>query len=232
VAEVLLEKFQASDDRVVSAYLDSFPNPVEAVKAAAKALSQSYWGAKDIVACKRIARVATEWGLNRARTSGNAECTNEILSTIKEMAYNLGSFLWPGWDEAGIVLTGEDAAIGEAAAARNLKLALDLGRGPLPLAHAHWLLGAYRLAAEDGAAARDAFVRAAAFAGEANDCSHRLLNLAYAALADGLRENSEIHSEEVYRDALDALAGVEHGADFVQQVRVAERVFARKGIRV
>ncbi len=152
----------------VRAELNASENLVTALKSAGEAVLNSYWKEKDVAACKRVAKVAIQWGLEKADAVCDGETKSEILGAVKPIAFNLASFLWTGWDEPGIALAPGDHAIGEEAALLNLRLAVALQRDGIAQCRAHWLVGAFRLTANDYAAARETFAHAARFAEDGN----------------------------------------------------------------
>jgi hypothetical protein len=216
-----------SEEYQIEALLTSSDDPVAAINSAAGALFNAYWKDKNILECKRIGKAAINRGLEQATACGDSGKKNAILGAVEPVSYNLASFLWPGWDEPDIVLAEGDLAIGEQAALLNLRLGIELQRDSLALCRAHWLVGSFRLAVANYVTARDSFTRAANLAEDAGASADRALNLAYAALVDVLGDGKAPSSLDMYDAALEALARVEDGPDFVNQVRVAEKVFSR-----
>lgn len=211
----------------VRAELDASDDPVGALKSAGEAVMNAYWKDKDVAACKRIAKAAIEWGLEKADTLDSAERKSEILGVVKPIAFNLASFLWTGWDEPGITIDSRDHAIGEEAALLNLRLAVELQRDAVAQCRAHWLVGAFRLTARDYAAARETFAHAARFADVGNGHADAALNRAYAALATMIESGRTQESVDAFISALNALANVDDGVDYVAQVRTAEKIVSQ-----
>ena len=212
----------------VRAKLTSSDDPISALKSASEAVLNAYWNDKDVATCKRNAKTAIAWGLEHADALGDDVNKSDILGAVKPIAYNLASFLWTGWDEPGIVLAPGDHAIGEEAALLNLRLAVELRRDAIAQCRAHWLVGAFRLTANDYAAARETFAHAARFAEDGDGPADAALNRAYAALAAVFENGRSQEFIDVYTSALDALANVEDGADYVVQVKKAEKVVSRE----
>lgn len=211
----------------VRAELDASDDPVGALKSAGEAVMNAYWKDKDVAACKRIAKAAIEWGLEKADTLDSAERKSEILGVVKPIAFNLASFLWTGWDEPGITIDSRDHAIGEEAALLNLRLAVELQRDAVAQCRAHWLVGAFQLTARDYAAARETFAHAARFADVGNGHADAALNRAYAALATMIESGRTQESVDAFISALNALANVDDGVDYVAQVRTAEKIVSQ-----
>ena len=73
----------------------------------------------------------------------------KLRSSAKALAYDIGSFTWPGWEEPRISPTADELAAGRDCARLNLRLAIELQKPPERVSMAHWLLGAHALAARD-----------------------------------------------------------------------------------
>lgn len=228
MSAVVFSEFLASDEEAIASRLKSIENPADAMKSASDALRDVYWNAKDIDACKRIARVAIDWGTSRAKSCADPEQAREVLGRVKEITYNLGSFLWAGWDEPGIALCEDDIAIGSDAAALNLKLVIELGRNALARSRVHWLVGAYELSRRKHGDARSTFQNAAALAIEAGERPDELLCESYAALTEVLENPTDASARDAYEECLRGFDRVEGGADFVAQLHTAERVFLHR----
>ena len=112
----------------------------------AEAMKHAYWEDKDLSAAMAIA-----WaGISRLLADAHrAEASRayELRSRARALAYDLASFTWPGWDEPGIVITPPESRARLAAARANLAMTVELQQGDLPIARAHWMVGAHQLAA-------------------------------------------------------------------------------------
>jgi hypothetical protein len=144
-----------------------------AAKTFSEAMLFSYWQAKNLPLAVALGRAGVQFALTAAEH--HDELAGELRSTAKALAYNLASFIWPGWNEPGIAVTATDVAVGLDAAKTNLRLANELQKGDLPLSRAHWMLGAQQLAASDFAAATASFAEAEKFAAAANTPTEALL---------------------------------------------------------
>lgn len=187
-----------------------------------------YWKAKDVPATLAVARAGIQYCLTKAREAGlDAKAAERFRGSAKSIAYNLASFTWPGWAEPGITLSPADVAAGFEAARLNLRLAVELKRGPGPLAAAHWMVGAHQLAAGRHAEAIEAFSRQEAMAREAKDRPNELLAQGFAGLT---RLAGNLDAEAGARSLKEAQAKllgekVEDGQFFVDQLETARRVF-------
>lgn len=228
MSAVVSSEFMMSDEEAIVSRLNGIENSVDAMKSASDALRDAYWNAKDIDACRRIARVAIDWGTSRAKSCADPEQAREVLGRVKEIAYNLGSFLWAGWDEPGIALSEDDVAMGSDAATLNLKFAIELGRNALARSRAQWLVGAYKMSIRKYSDARSTFQNAAALAVEAGEKADELLCESYAALTEVLASPTDAFARATYEERLKGFDRMEDGADFVAQLRTAERVFLHR----
>lgn len=180
---------------------------VEALHREAK---DRYWKHKDLPGARRL----LEEGIALARRQASPDLE-------KPLQYDLASFCWPGWDEAGISPTEEDLLAGDRAAAENLRLAIELQRGPAGMANAHFMVGAYALVARRYAEAYEAFRRQADCAPEPPG---KCLGEGYASLAEGLARGEVAIGASVERLRT---SGWEHGLGLADQLETAARVFAR-----
>ncbi len=181
-----------------------------------------YWKHKQLDAALRSLESGIHIGLFAARDASEPT-RGKILSRVKTFAYNLASFAWPGWDEAGIAIAPAQVALGQEAAKLNLRLAVELNRPALPLSRAHWMLGAHQFGDRDFASAIASFDAARASAVDAQSKPDELLAIAFARLCQTISDPSRLSSVE---EALQQLGTVEHGPDYVLQVTTARRVYA------
>lgn len=176
-----------------------------------------YWKARDIGALIAIASGGIHYCLTKMDESSEAEVRDLLGGFAKKLAFNLASFLWPGWDESGVSLTQRDVAVGLNAARLNLRLAKELNKPPDRVEDAHWLLGAHLLAADDAAAAVEEF----------EQCSPdtRPLFRGYLLMAQALLGTSG--AQQQFNELLEAMS---HGRDEddqpnANQLATAFRVF-------
>lgn len=181
-------------------------DPVEVAEAYSLAGRELYWKDGNLPA----SRACLEAGI--AFCAAQEPATEALLGIQKAMNYNLGSFCWPGWGEHDP--TPGDVDAGERAARTNLDLAIQLKRGPDPMANAHWLVGAYALERGDREGATASFLRAAEVAADPGTAR---LGRAYAQLAS--RSDDFDATVEAMRHS-----GGEHAEFFANQL---ETVAAR-----
>jgi hypothetical protein len=189
--------------------------PAEVAERYAQAVLDFYWKAKNISA---VATVGQE-GLNFCMD-------HKLFESAKALAYNVGSFCWPGWNEPGIQIDEKILRVGAEAALLNWRLAEQLNRPALGLCKAQWLLGAYSLAMGRFEQAVGEFRRAVDFAQQANDQAHVSLNQGYLALGQIVLKTS--HAAESFDRATQSLEAQhsEDGNELARQLRTAKQVFA------
>jgi len=185
-----------------------------------KLVSELYWQARDIPSVVAVAQGGIHYCLSRMNVDDNTE-RDYFGSHAKGLAYNLASFTWPGWDEAGIVLTSCDIACGMDAARLNLRLAIELGKPLDEVQNAHWLLGAHLLASNRAADAREEFRQCAPE-------SHPLY-AGYLLLADVILGASD--AQQNFDDLMGSMrAQGDDQAEFARsQLGTAQRVFVGRG---
>jgi hypothetical protein len=167
--ETLKSHARRGDSGAIEASLVA-SDPHRAAEALATAQRDLYWTHKDISAVVTLSRAGIAHLLKIAQQSPeNTPEADRAGHEAKALAYNLGSFTWPGWAEPGIVLTPADIVAGFEAARLNLRLAEELHRPEKAKAKAHWLLGAHQLSAADFASAADSFRTGKTHAAQSDD---------------------------------------------------------------
>jgi hypothetical protein len=156
-------------------YLDQQDDPLTVANVYSTLVMRLYWEDKNLPAVVAIARAGIQYGLTAAAMASDHDLAMEIKSVAKEVAYNLASFTWPGWDEPGMIISQSDVAIGLDAAKTNLRLADELKKGDLPLSRAYWMLGRHYLASGHLDKAKACFAKAENFAIAASAEADRLL---------------------------------------------------------
>jgi hypothetical protein len=179
-----------------------------------------YWKAKDLPNAMAIGSAGITFGLTRAAVERHNETANQLRGTAKAIAYNLGSFCWPGWAEQGIDIGQNEFAFGHNAAKCNLRLAIQLNRPAKAMCNAHWLIGAYELANRDCAAAIASFDKANAIIHD--DRAMALMAAGYRELATHLK--SDGGNAQRLEEAKTALLneGSDDGKAFAEQLTTVE----------
>lgn len=206
--------------------------PEEIAAAYSRLVRELYFKARDIPAVIGLGRGGIHYCLAKDQESARVDpdASARLRGLAKEIAYNLGSFTWPGWDEPGIAIGPPELGAGMEAARLNLRLAVELKRGAVPMANAHWLLGAHFVAVEKHSEGAREFREAAGYARREEDVAVALMSEAYAALAGRLAKPGERDAAQKLKTAREALLqeGVRDGKFYADQIDTAERVFRRR----
>jgi hypothetical protein len=222
LAEQLREILAEQDTFAAAEFLEAQGAPVEIGQRYHAVMRDLYWTHRDLPAVLVAARAGILHCLRASRAEGAER--DRLRGLAKTLAYDLASFAWPGWDEPGIQPTAPEESAGFDAARLNLRLAVELGRGPEPVMNAHWVVGAHQLAAGEFGEAILAFGRAAAAGRHAENPAGEKMAAGYAALARLLDRQPEAEAE--LRACLEALETEKDGPFFSEQIQVARRVFA------
>ncbi len=226
MVEQALHCLDEADTFAAVEFLNQQADPLLVAEAYHELVKVLYWQQKAIAQMVAIGRAGIQYCSDRAEEAAAIDMheARTLRCAAKQLSYNLASFTWPGWNEPSITLRPLEVAAGRDAARLNLRLALELDKGALPLSRAYWMLGAHLLAipAVQGAAA--SFERAAMYAKRAAAPLDEALAAAFAALAD-LQENPEsTAAHTAYEAARDRLLAVEDGQEFVYQLDNARRM--------
>ena len=225
----VLDILRTQDSCAAIEALGRQPEPLESARAYADLVSALYWKEKDLYSVIVMARAGIQYSLMAAAALEirDTALAYELRSIAKGLAYDLGSFTWPGWDEPGIDIAPAHLAFGLEAAKVNLRLARELNKGDLPLSRACWLLGAHHLAAGDMQAAQRHFQEAAGYAQSAGANEEALLCAGYDALVAILASSQDPARPDALASIQAQLAATEQGKGFAAQLETAQRVFTR-----
>jgi hypothetical protein len=188
-------------------------------------LSDLYWKAHDLPAMITIGRAGILYCLTQAASVNiSAESVEKLRSLAKGLAYNIGSFTWPGWEEPGITPTPDQLAVGLDCSPLNLRLAIELNKPPDRISMAHWLLGAHALAAHDFELAEKEFQHARLLS--AMDTTAKAME-AYLALSRFCRNKTDTASQTLFEEITSELNAQkdEDAASYFTQLISAQRLF-------
>lgn len=214
----VLERLDQQDTAAMIEWLNTNEDALETAVVYRDLVRHVYWQNKDIARTIVFARAAIQHALDATAVARDARIADELAGHAKGRAYDLASFLWPGWGEAGIALSKTDIAIGLDAAQTNLRLAQELDRGDLPLSRAHWLVGAQQLATADYPTAAASFQQAQSHARAASAEADALLSEGFAILTRILAGSAAPADLIPIKGRLSQL---EHGTEFVAQIETA-----------
>jgi hypothetical protein len=194
------------------------------------AVSELYWKARDLPAVVTVGRAGILYCLGRAAEGEISPENTEVLRGVaKGLAYDVGSFTWPGWEEPGISPSEAELATGRDCAALNLRLAIELKKPADRVSMAHWLVGAHALAKGDWDSAIAAFTRALDVFGPGDPAAvaMRPCNAGYLAVAQLCRNSGDVEALGQFETVTASLKARED-ADakvYLAQLLAARRLF-------
>jgi hypothetical protein len=195
-------------------------DPVTAAKLYLSLVTDLYWKSKDLPKLMTIGAAGITFGLTRAIVEPDKETAEQLRGTAKAIAFNLGSFCWPGWAEPGIEIGPKEVAFGHDAAKCNLRLAIELKRPSKAMGNAYWLVGSYELVERDFDRAIATFEKAKnTFT---DDRALALMAAGYRTLAEHLQSNRDQSPELEEAKAALLNEGSEDGKAFAEQLTTVE----------
>jgi len=211
-------------------YLNGQTDP-DAIMTGYKELVQyTYWELKDLNATVQLAEAGIVWCLEYADQSleNNESESAQARKNAKVLAYNLGSFCWPGWDEPGIDITEVELEVGLHAAEQNLALAKQLQLGDLPMARALWLLAAHKLTRQNYTEAAQLFEDSANDSKAAGNNTESQMTEGFAQLAKILDPSKDRAKEQKRLNEIkQCLQTVKDGQEYLGQLNTASKVCER-----
>jgi hypothetical protein len=144
--ETLVTLAREVDPFAMAEHLQALGSPREVAEAYDQLLRDAYWSHKDIAMVVALATAGIYYCFAHARLAADDAARRDFKSTAKVLAYNLGSFTWPGWDEPGVTICAMDQRRGLEGARLNLRLAVELQKPFEKICGGAWLLGAHLLA--------------------------------------------------------------------------------------
>jgi hypothetical protein len=187
-----------------------------------------YWKKKHMRGVVLVSRMGIQHCLFTAAWASDRNEATFLRAQAKTIAYNLGSFTWPGWNGKGVKITTEQQAAGLDAAYLNLRLAEELNRDDKIVAGAYWLLGAHQLAAGKHGASKKSLLVAKGKAFKAGDQALGHASAAYIGIVQ-LAMKQKATGGKTYDAALAELAKIESedAKEFLRQLPIARKVFAK-----
>jgi hypothetical protein len=98
----IIQLLQAGDTYAAIQYVHQEGSPREIAKRFGEIVGELYWKAKDLPAVIAVARGGIHYCLGKMREATEADDVGFFGSQAKMLAFNLGSYVWPGWDEPRI----------------------------------------------------------------------------------------------------------------------------------
>jgi hypothetical protein len=224
----VVELIDSRGSLAVAELLASSTEPVSTLHSIVDAVMTLYWKRKDLPRVVLTGFAGIGAGFAVAHAASEVETREKLLGHVKALAFNIGSFTWPGWNEPGISPGATDLFIGLEAARTNLRLAVDLRKGDLPASRAHWLLGAHLISAQSFDEAIREFEESVVCAEKAGAAGERALAEAFAGLTAAATKtdiSERRQGQERVRLALAKLREAGNPDDFIGQVHTAAAVF-------
>ncbi|HYF34867.1 MAG TPA: hypothetical protein VD994_06200 [Prosthecobacter sp.] len=229
--ELLILALKAADtqDSYAAIELLEGHEPVLAAAVYEQVQLECYWKRKDLPSVVALSRAGIQFCLGNALKANDPKTAGAFRETAKGLAYNLASFTWTGWDEAGIVVTSADLKAGQDAARLNLRLAEELKRPAKGKANAHWILGAHELAVNRLPEAKEAFHRGKTHAVLGGETLMEQMFEGYSLLTEVLDSRDNAEAKRAFDDVVKALnaEGSEDAREYARQLTVALTVFSR-----
>ena len=211
------------DTAAVVEYIVDNADPVEALGLIRSLANEAYWEVKNLNQAMALARAGVFAGI---ALSAHSDRPYELRSEAKSLAFNLASYAWPGWDEAGIVIEHQHLLEALDAARTNVRLAVELEKGSVAIGRGHWMVGAVLLALGRYQDAIAEFLAARLSADEGRSDVESALAEGYAALVRVVERPGDAAMEVELTEILDRLRGFEDGDTYARQIETALRVFA------
>ena len=227
MVEQALQCLKEADTFTAIEFLNQQAEPLIVAETYNDLVKELYWQQRAITQVVAMSRAGIQYCFDQAEkvAAADMESAYTLRSAAKQLAYNLASYTWPGWNEPDIELAPLHVTAGLDAARVNLRLALELDKGDLPLSRAYWMLAGHLLAAKAVNGAEANYRRAAMYADRTDEEIDRLLALAFAALAHWTLKPKSNGRRQNYKKAREDLAAVEDGAAYQEQLDNARDVF-------
>lgn len=220
------EAIRLADAGDVAAAIDLLfaeADPSAQAEAFARLARHLYRQRKDVTGMVVAAEAGVAAALEAAKAESDPKRALALRTAAKTLAFNAGANCWPGWDDAGVVVTRLHVLAGLSLAQTCLKLVVEQGFGAMQEANGHWLVGALSLAAGEPAAAEAEFKVAEAAFTEAGDKPAALMAQAYLALAKGWNAGDAALAEALGRLTLD---GSKEALFYRDQLVTAQKALA------
>jgi hypothetical protein len=232
MVEQALHCLEQADTFTAIEYLNQQPEPLVVTAAYNDLVKDLYWEKRNISQVVAICRAGIQYCSDQAEkvAASNRKMAYSLRSDAKQLAYNLASYTWPGWNEQQIELEPLQIAAGLDAARFNLRLALELDKGDLALSRAYWMLAGHLLAANAVAGAEAGYRRAANYAERAGEKVDHLLALAFADLVRWILEPQDNSHRLTFEKSRESLATLEDGPAYQEQVDGAYKVFFQRTV--
>ena len=222
-----LRRLITQDSQAIVQFITTSGNTEYALQVFILVARDLYWKGKNLTQAVVLGQAGVQFGLTEAQRISKIDPRRaaKLRNSAKNLAYELSSFCWPGWDEAGITISSLHLSLGHDLARVNLRLAKELGTSNVTKSRAYWLIGAHYLANNQFERARRSFVEGAKYSAGSDVMEAELLIRGYIYLADLLKNPGNKKLRKEYKFVIDELKQTREGAYFSEQLETAEYVF-------
>jgi len=153
----------------------------------------------------------------------------QALTAVKRFTYNAAADCWPGWSVPDKPPDTRILLVALELAQRSARLVKELALGPLQEATANWLCGAFDLALGRRADAARAFAIAQRLYTAADAPGLALLTEGYIAIVAQINGRQATAGAPDLKQVVARIAadGFDDGAEWIEQLQTALKVFAR-----
>lgn len=218
--DIALDTMKNDDYYKAVEYLSRQSNPLEILDAFKEIVKRLYWESKDMAGVIIFSGAAIQFGqMSIQSASVKEDVIRQMKEKSAEIAYNLASFTWPGWNEEGFEISITEQNIGMEAAKTNLRLIEGMDGDNLQLARAYWLTGAHKLTLNDADEAIYFFERSLKYADWADNTEETLLAQGYMIFAQML-QSDEVGTKdlELLEQLKKKMVELPDGDAYVQQI--------------
>ncbi len=215
-----LDSFDQTDSFLVASQLWDLGDPAE-VMSAFHAIT------KELFAQRKLARMVwlARSGIDFALRSGDSK----LIESARKLAYNVSANLWPGWADEAVQPTMSDLLAAYDLARAHRRLCQDAMLDHEALGHAHWLVGAQRLALGQEQAAHHDFENSQAAYHAAERPTLAAMAEGYLALSLSLMGTMATEGDKRFEASIAELKQLgDDGEFFADQLQTAKRVFLGK----
>jgi hypothetical protein len=215
-----LESFDQTDSFLTASKLLELGDPAQ-VMSAFHAITKELFAQRKLARMIWLARSGIDFGLR----SGDSK----LIESARKLAYNVSANLWPGWADEAVQPTNSDLLAAYDLARVHRRLCQEAQLDHEALGHAHWLVGAQRLALGQEQAAHHDFENSQAAYHDAERPTLAAMAEGYVALSLSLMGTMATEGDKRFDAAIAQLKQLgDDGEFFADQLQTARRVFLGK----
>jgi tetratricopeptide (TPR) repeat protein len=224
--DIALDYLRTEDTFRAMQYLERQADQAAALEAFNLLMKTLYWDERDLANVLIVGISGIHFGIStsEALAKSNPGRAVALKQATARIAYNLASYTWPGWEEAGVEISINDQQVGQMAARVNLRLLKELESDDITLARAYWMNGAHHLMLGEPDDALACFERSLRHADWADNRGETLLAQGFMILADIQSSQERPAGEKLLADLYERLGEVPGGEAFVEQIKAADMI--------